>query len=319
MDKKQVRFNKYESIYHYEEVDLKYVLDCIKYARDTSRFQNRINRLNIILEPFLIRKLKEIEINKMSVNKFGQTTLSEKTKSLNLQRGPPGVGFKLTEDGNFDLEHKRLINLNLAPISNNEVVSKQYVDDKLKEFESKIKALITKKINDMGVDIINQLNGNLKYVMRMFEEKQEQKIDTISKTMTEKLSVNVLNETLKSTTVMQSFQDILIQINKIIKPVESNAYKDFKYFYVIIKNLDNYMHRLVETQNQNANDQLYGEIERYNKFLDHLNKHFKKINLEKIPDFETVYSEVKLPQHLQLDPNVNLNTINSNSSLPVQN
>ena len=42
----------------------------------------------------------------MSVDIFGRHLKSNKTF-----RGPPGVGFKLTESGDYDIENKRLVNV----------------------------------------------------------------------------------------------------------------------------------------------------------------------------------------------------------------
>ena len=44
----------------------------------------------------------------MSVDVFGRSLTSNSSSS---NRGPPGVGFKLTADGQFNLENKRLCNV----------------------------------------------------------------------------------------------------------------------------------------------------------------------------------------------------------------
>ena len=43
--------------------------------------------------------------------------------------GPPGIGFKLTSDGNFDLENKKLTNVSDAT-ANDEAVTKRQLDQK---------------------------------------------------------------------------------------------------------------------------------------------------------------------------------------------
>ena len=45
------------------------------------------------------------------------------------QRGPPGVGFQLTDDGNFDIDGKRLTDL-ADPVNNKDATTKAYVDGK---------------------------------------------------------------------------------------------------------------------------------------------------------------------------------------------
>jgi hypothetical protein len=60
-NKKKVTFNEHVSIYHYDYVELRYNINWIQIAVDSIRFQNRINRLSVILEPVLIRKVNEIK------------------------------------------------------------------------------------------------------------------------------------------------------------------------------------------------------------------------------------------------------------------
>lgn len=46
----------------------------------------------------------------MSIDKFGHYS-GDLAVSSNVQRGPPGEGFKLTDDGNFNISNKRLCNV----------------------------------------------------------------------------------------------------------------------------------------------------------------------------------------------------------------
>lgn len=55
----------------------------------------------------------------MSVDKFGR---HESSFAREVLRGPPGVGFKLTHDGHYDLKRKRLCNL-ADPIENEGAVN----------------------------------------------------------------------------------------------------------------------------------------------------------------------------------------------------
>lgn len=75
----------------------------------------------------------------MSVDIFGRS------QSGRVTRGPPGVGFSLTESKDFDLKQKRLcnlgeaiensdaVNLNVLERSNSlqELLLKKYIDDKI--------------------------------------------------------------------------------------------------------------------------------------------------------------------------------------------
>ena len=46
------------------------------------------------------------------------------------QRGLPGVGFELTDDGNYDMDGKRLTDL-ADPVNNKDVTTKAYVDGEI--------------------------------------------------------------------------------------------------------------------------------------------------------------------------------------------
>ena len=52
---------------------------------------------------------------------------SPTTSSTHGPPGPPGVGFKLTGDGNYDIDGKRLTNVS-QPIDARDVATKAYID-----------------------------------------------------------------------------------------------------------------------------------------------------------------------------------------------
>lgn len=61
----------------------------------------------------------------MSVDKFGRFS-GDLVNESKIKRGPPGVGFKLTEDGNFNINNKRLCNVG-DPESEDEAVNLKYM------------------------------------------------------------------------------------------------------------------------------------------------------------------------------------------------
>ena len=68
----------------------------------------------------------------MGVDVFGR--VRDRVKS---NRGPPGIGYKLTQDGQFDAENKRICNLS-TPVDTNDVVNlitlQRAIDDVIKDF-----------------------------------------------------------------------------------------------------------------------------------------------------------------------------------------
>lgn len=55
----------------------------------------------------------------MSIDVFGRPLTSAISP-----RGPPGIGFKLTRDGHYDMERKRITNLE-KPVSPNDAVTNE--------------------------------------------------------------------------------------------------------------------------------------------------------------------------------------------------
>ena len=51
---------------------------------------------------------------------------SSSSSSTSPQRGLPGVGFKLTDDGNYDIDGKRLTDVS-QPIDGRDATTKAYV------------------------------------------------------------------------------------------------------------------------------------------------------------------------------------------------
>ena len=63
-----------------------------------------------------------------SNGKLPEDTISH-GKIIEIVKGLPGVGFKLTDDGDYDIQNKKLRNV-ASPETNNDVTTKSYVDNK---------------------------------------------------------------------------------------------------------------------------------------------------------------------------------------------
>src|SRR5215813_7743191 len=70
-------------------------------------------------------------------------------------RGPPGLGFKLTDDGNFNIENKILKNVN-NPEEGTDCSNKLYVDERViknvNELKTDIDETIVKNVNELKSD-----------------------------------------------------------------------------------------------------------------------------------------------------------------------
>jgi hypothetical protein len=95
----------------------------------------------------------------MSVDVFGRQL--EKSTAVS-SRGPPGVGFKITADGHYDIDNKRLCSV-ANPIQQNDAVTVSYMQqeidvllNKIHNNNSMIHALesrMTQALQNLGVNI----------------------------------------------------------------------------------------------------------------------------------------------------------------------
>ena len=94
----------------------------------------------------------------MSIDIFGRSSVSRKSVVL---KGPPGIGFSLTNSGNFDIKSKRLCNIGeavdlkdavnlkvfLEHMKVIEVKQKRFEEDMLKKLRE-----LSDKINDYNIE-----------------------------------------------------------------------------------------------------------------------------------------------------------------------
>ena len=103
----------------------------------------------------------------MSVDIFGRSSINKKEIIL---KGPPGIGFSLTDSGDFDIQNKRLCNVS-DPINNQDAVNlnvfsahKKFIEVEQKKFQENILIKITElsdKINEFKIEIKKQLHEDI--------------------------------------------------------------------------------------------------------------------------------------------------------------
>ena len=83
----------------------------------------------------------------MSVDVFGRSLIRAKE----VHQGPPGIGFVLTDDGNFDLEHHKLCNVASAVDLTDAVNLKNLnvLEEKLKESLSNLEEKFQSELNSL--------------------------------------------------------------------------------------------------------------------------------------------------------------------------
>lgn len=74
----------------------------------------------------------------MSVDKFGR--YEHHRASIGLRRGPRGEGFKLTESGDYDMDHRRLRNVSDVDLSDGDAVSFRLLNYKAQQLIEEMKS-----------------------------------------------------------------------------------------------------------------------------------------------------------------------------------
>ena len=77
---------------------------------------------------------------------------SDSSKAQNGDPGLPGIGFNLTDDGNFDLDGKRLTDV-ADPVDNGDTVTKGYVDTKNSQQAEKTDVILRDGSQSMNANL----------------------------------------------------------------------------------------------------------------------------------------------------------------------
>jgi hypothetical protein len=73
--------------------------------------------------------------------------LSPDIKAVKSEKGDPGIGFKLTHDNNYDMDNKRLTNVQ-KPKESKDVVTKEYFVERT----DKVLTIFHKKNEDIDMN-----------------------------------------------------------------------------------------------------------------------------------------------------------------------
>ena len=95
----------------------------------------------------------------MSIDVFGHSL--EKTTG---NRGPPGIGFKITDDGQFNIDNKRLCNVG-SPIQPNDAVNLNILNEKIET----LKSLIDEKVESLK-SLIDEKNKFIQDLVEAYRD-----------------------------------------------------------------------------------------------------------------------------------------------------
>lgn len=114
----------------------------------------------------------------MSVDIFGRSSTTNRKIIL---KGPPGIGFSLTDSGNFDIKHKRLCNVG-EPVDSQDAVNlkefleyKKIIEIKLEKNEEAIA-----RIDKVAKDLLYKLDSFIDILQRAIDGLDEQQRNSSS-------------------------------------------------------------------------------------------------------------------------------------------
>ncbi|GIY03565.1 uncharacterized protein CDAR_554241 [Caerostris darwini] len=129
-------------------------------------------------------------------------------------RGSPGIGFKLTDDGNYDMEKEKLKNVD-EPVDISDVATKSYVDSNKIEFKSdtvKLQKISLIHSEHGDFDARNKIIGNVK-----------DPINNLNVVNKQYLENNALTLSLKNTIPIEKFYNVnTIPLKNLSNPQDKN-------------------------------------------------------------------------------------------------
>jgi hypothetical protein len=148
-----------------------------------------------------------------SIDKFGRQKVSGNLRGQ-LMRGPPGIGFKLTKWGNFDIEGKRICNVG-EPIDRSDAVTLGYLKTDLSECVAQTQEAINEAVL---VSHKHLREANEKEIKMRLEEVFDQYLK------------HHQNEILKmvSEPIVQTYEQMRITTEKLIQSRYSEATEEIK-------------------------------------------------------------------------------------------
>ena len=150
----------------------------------------------------------------MSVNIFGS---SKQVSGGPGQKGQPGIGFKILDnEGNFDIDNKRLANIS-QPVSDNDAVTKVYVNEALSKQESNIDFIKStlkrnKARSSRVVSLIQDVSADL--------DENKSEVDHL-KSFCERLDNN-LADIKEEYVTQQYYMNSMVANSKILTELEEN-------------------------------------------------------------------------------------------------
>lgn len=102
-----------------------------------------------------------------TIDKFGRQRHHEKIRLL---QGPPGIGFRLNADGQYDIEGKCLTNL-APPRNSKDATSKEYVLSEIHRFRKEIIGILNEYVIPFLRSEDSRLGSKLESIQEIIYER----------------------------------------------------------------------------------------------------------------------------------------------------
>ena len=171
----------------------------------------------------------------MSVDVFGR-----KLGRTEATRGPPGIGYRLTDDGQYDVENKRLCNLAAPQLPNDAVnlVTVQRINFDIQLEMDDVDTRLRNDLHNLNVKIDNGRDVVDTEIMKVTNE---------LKTLKDNVNLDIILEIIK--TEVQSVTDIttrirnnLNELDKIVDAHRDEIDVEFAKLKVEIKDIKDALH-----------------------------------------------------------------------------
>lgn len=179
----------------------------------------------------------------MAFSKFGHfDDIPTKSRHLNSFRGPPGRGFAITHDGDYDMNGKCLRNVG-TPIKSSDAVTKDYVESKLPVSKTGEWHFSFKRLSSIGDALFENDAVNLKCLKTLAICKgdngsdvldfQDKRIENLKNPSKENDAVNL--KYLSSE--MNRLQTMINNSNQSINEAMKSIHEELKMIYDKIENI----------------------------------------------------------------------------------
>lgn len=146
----------------------------------------------------------------MSVDVFGRTFIDNKK----LKKGPPGIGFLLTGDGNYNIDGKRLCNI-ASPQDSNDAINLNFLKTFLESKQWKTPSAVIvdnyeKNLNEQRKKLNVFLKNIVFYLLMELKQLKHQKSESSSKIDTLLEELNSFDESLTESETGSGNSDDLV-------------------------------------------------------------------------------------------------------------